>query len=703
MGVDLERLFRLEASELIEALGRGLLALEKDGSQLELIADCYRHAHTLKGAARAVRRTAVSDLAHTMEEALAPYRQTGEPVEPDCASDLLKLLELIRIELSAQPSAAPAAAPRTEESAETRPAPAGSDRFATVRTELSDLDALLSALTETRSQLRGLRSVRERLQRIQHTLSDLLLPDRDAAPGAPPAPRSSEEVQRQQRILGTLDEVREALLHVQHDVGERLGRAEQELSGAHELLSDMRLLRVSTLFPSLEMAVRDAAQLLGKQVELLCDDDNIRVEANVLSAVGDALLHMVRNAVDHGIEPQPVRQQRGKAPVGRIIVQAQRRGSLVAFSCTDDGGGIDVTAVREAALAANAVSPAEAAAMGADEAVRLIFRAGVSTSEQVTQVSGRGVGLDIVREVARRLGGEVSVSSTTGEGSRIGVTVPTSLSSLTALIVAVDGSEALLPLAAVSGAQRVSADRLLLQQGAYRILHEGAAIPFVPLAPLLGKSAADRKFWSVVIVQADGERLALGADRLEGTLDVIVKPLPPLAGALPLFAGAAFDAQGDPILLFDVRGLFAAYRSGPKDAISPSFAAWTAAPPARLPILVVDDSLTTRTLEQSVLEVAGYEVELASSGEEALTKARARRFGLFIVDIEMPGMSGIDFTEQTRADPVLQKVPVILVTSLASPEHRRRGLAAGASSYVVKSEFDQGLFLRRVAELLRTP
>lgn len=688
MSADLERLFRLEAAELVESLEQGLLELEKAGERSDLISQCYRFAHTLKGAARTVRRTDLSELAHTVEEALAPYRDSGTPIEPDCVSDLLKLMKIIRAELLQ-----PMPAARTETDQE-QPAAMmlDADRFETVRVELSEMDQLLAALSEARLQLRGLRELQDRFGRAQRTVAELLEPlSRDKGNEK----ESRITAAQRQRAHAALDDLRSILLHMPRDLSARLERAEQELAQAHERVGTLRLVRVAALFASLELAARDAAQLLGKQVDLECQGGDIRIEANILSAVRDALLHMVRNAVDHGIEPEGTRLQRGKDPVGCVRVIAERRGRRVAFLCQDDGGGIDASAVRRAALARRVVTPAEAAVLSPEDTLKLIFRPGISTASAITEVSGRGVGLDIVREVAARFNGEVLVSSEPGVGSTIGILVPTAMALLTALVVSVSGSEVLIPLDAVRSTRRVASAEIIKQPEGESILFEGRAVPFVPLAPLLGCSAIARDRWSVIIAQAGSELLALGADRLEGTLDLTVKPLPPEAGAQPLCAGAALNTQGDPVLVLDLRGILAS-QSGTDAHLRIS-----SAPPPRLPILVIDDSLTTRTLEQSVLEVAGYEVDLASSGEEGLSKARARRYGLFIVDVEMPGMSGFDFTALTRADPALGQIPVILVTSLSSPEHRRRGAEAGAAAYIVKSEFNQGLFLQRVMELLQ--
>lgn len=683
MGVDLERLFRLEAGELIESLEQGLLELEKAGERSDLIAQCYRFAHTLKGAARTVRRTDLSELAHAMEEALLPYRESGDPIEPDCVSDLLKLLQVIRADLS------PGPAPQSQTN--TEPAPMlDADRFETVRVELKDMDALLESLAEARTQLRGLREYGDKIARAQRVALELL----ELEPQNAADLRVAGGLAQRPRALAALDELRSVLTHTVRELSARLERTELELAQAHDRVATLRLMRAGTIFPALELAARDAAQLLGKSVELVCSGGDIRVEANILSGVREALLHMVRNAVDHGIEPAEERQLLGKEPAGRVHVRAERRGRRVAFLCSDDGAGVDLQAVRAAAIERRALTEEEASNLPPDAVHQLIFRPGISTRREVTEVSGRGVGLDVVRATAARWNGEVTAASERGQGSTIGLVVPMSLSSLSALVVMVEGSTVLLPLDAIRSTARIANSAITEHPDGETVLREGQAIPFVRLAPLLGRTASPRERWSVLIVQSGSELIALGADRLAGTTEVILKPLPPEAGPQPLLAGAALDAQGDPVLMLDPRGLLAAHR-GSVGAMRRGPAKVTA------PILVIDDSLTTRTLEQSVLEVAGYEVDLASSGEEGMAKAHARRYGLFIVDIEMPGMNGLEFTAITRADPQLREVPVILVTSLSSEEYRQRGAAAGASAYIVKSEFNQGLFLARVRELLR--
>ena len=405
----------------------------------------------------------------------------------------------------------------------------------------------------------------------------------------------------------------------------------------------------------------------------------------------DAVTSSIAVGAVETLAPPAERVRAGKPAAGTIRVAVGRRGRRVVFSCTDDGRGIDTDRVREAAVRKGLAAPEEAGDLDAEALAALLLRGGLSTAGTVDGVAGRGVGLDVVRDTAARLEAQVALRSQPGQGTTVEIAVPVSISALTALHVEVSGALAALPLDAVRSTAFVPPERVVRLPDGAGLEHEGEVIPFVPLAQVLSRPLpASRRFWSAVVVQAGSRRIALGADRLTGTSEIVVRPLPRFVEADPAVAGAALDAEGNPLLVLDPGGLLAAAEAG---------GGADGERAARLPILVVDDSLTTRMLEQSILESAGYEVELAVSGEEALEKARARRFGLLIVDVEMPGMDGFELVRATRADPRLD-APAILVTSRASPEDRQRGLDAGARAYFVKSEFDQRRVLATIEELL---
>lgn len=678
MARDRYRYFRIEARELLDALSRGILDLEKAPGDKALVARLLRHAHTLKGAARVVQQQAVGDLAHVAEDALDPHRADGSPPVPRARIDgLLRVVDEIAASVAALEPAAPADA-----TAAAQPERPGEDPFESLRIDVREMDALLAAVLEAGVQVTTLRrelAALDHVEDVARALSDQL------------SVRRRDGAGRGQRARALVEELRRTLGEARRTLSGRAGHAERELGDVRGAADRLRLLPARAVFATLERAARDAARALERSVTFQTGGGEVRVDAGVLTAVRDALLHAVRNAVAHGIEPAPERVLAGKPAAGTIRVAVGRRGRRVVFSCTDDGRGIDTERVRAAAVRKGLASPEEAGDLDADALAALLLRGGLSTAASVDGVAGRGVGLDVVRDTAARLEAQVSLRSEPGQGTTVEIAVPVSLSALTALHVEVSGAVAALPLDAVRRTAFVSPEQVMRLPDGAGLEHEGEVIPFVPLAQVLARPLpAARRFWSAVVVQAGPRLVALGADRLTGTSEIVVRPLPGFVEADPSVAGAALDAEGNPVLVLDPGGLVAAAdRGGGVDG----------ARAPRLPILVVDDSLTTRMLEQSILESAGYEVELAVSGEEALDKARARRFGLLVVDVEMPGMDGFELVRATRADPRLD-VPAILVTSRASPEDRQRGLDAGARAYFVKSEFDQRRLLATIEELL---
>jgi two-component system chemotaxis sensor kinase CheA len=355
---------------------------------------------------------------------------------------------------------------------------------------------------------------------------------------------------------------------------------------------------------------------------------------------------------------------------------------------------VDIAAVRRELVARGIESPTGVAALSEEALLSRLLSAGVTTAGVTTQHSGRGVGLGLVHDVATRLKGAASIHARRGQGTSVEIAVPVALAAVPALLVTAAGVAAAIPLDAVRRTLRVQPDELARSAEGTAVSHEGKLIPFVPLATALrldGDAQAPRP-WSAVVVGA-GERLAaVGVDRLRGTAEVVVRSLPALLDADPVVAGAMLDGAGNPELVIDAPGLLAVAQS--------RRAPLGAAAPASLPLLVVDDSLTTRMLEQSILESAGYEVDVAVTAEQALEKARARRYGVFIVDVEMPGMDGFEFVSRTRADPELSRTPAILVSSRDSEEDFARGERAGASAYIVKGEFDQGRLLGTIRGLL---
>jgi two-component system chemotaxis sensor kinase CheA len=682
MATDPFKYFRIEARELLEQFDLGVLELEKGQHTSETIRKILRAAHTLKGAARVVKQNEIAGQAHAIEELLQPFRESTLAVPRGTTDPLLERLDAIRRALAELAPPALVEVPKPGAAAPVEEA------FRTVRAEVAEMDDLLEGIGETHVQLRALHKATGGVERARQ-LADLLLDQLTRQGG-----RELDRQGGREALTAIVAELRSNVAALEQKLGSGIEQVQRELSQVRAAAEQLRLLPAGGIFTSLERSAQDSARSLGKQVTFEALGGQVRLDAHVLEVAHGALLQLVRNAVAHGIESAGERLAAGKPAAGRVTIVISRRGRRVLLRCQDDGRGIDLEGVRRM-LQRRGLAGAELARLGRDELLRQLLRGGISTSASVNQVAGRGIGLDVVREAAERLGGQVEVETTAGLGSAFLLAVPLSIASLEGLVVEVNGAPVTVPLDAVRRTLRVPSNEVSRTEHGQSIVCDGHAIPFVPLARMLRPSAGPLReaprVWSAVVLEAAGQA-AIGVDRLLGTATVVLRPVPQYAPADAIIAGVSSDVDGTPRLVLDPDELVAVVQHG-------RFAAGLRRPERRS-ILVIDDSLTTRMLEQSILESAGYEVDTVSSAEEALVRARQKSYSLFLVDVEMPGMDGFSFVEHTRADPELGKVPAILVTSLSAPEHVQRGKEVGAQGYVIKSEFDQADLLRRIRGLV---
>jgi two-component system chemotaxis sensor kinase CheA len=681
MAQDPYRYFRVEARELVEQLGKGLLDLEK-GAGGEMVAQLLRLAHTLKGADRVVKQSAIADRAHAIEGLLEPHRNGSGDVAAESINAVLKHIDDIAEGVAALSS--PEEAKPAEPGKQPMPA---EEPVRTIRTEVEEIDALLDGVSEVFARLNSLRESVGAVERARH-VAELLSGHLSVRAGK----GQGAVVQRGDRAQAMAEELRATVGALERNLGSACDRMDRELHQIRDIAEQLRLVPAGALFTSLERTARDAAQALGKSVAFEGKGGDVRLDAHVLRTVQDALVQVVRNAVAHGIEAPEQRMAAGKPVEGRVSIAVERRGRRVLFRCLDDGRGVDHEAVRAAAMR-RGHSAGDVGALDADGVVDLLLRGGLTTSRSVTEVAGRGIGMDVVRESIVRLGGHVKVETEAGRGATFVLEVPLSIAAVDALVVESAGVVATIPLDAVRHTQRIAERDISRTARGETIVYEEKAIPLAPLSRALGNAGAARgvREKAAVVVAGNAGFAAIAVDQLLGFANVVVRALPEFAPANAIVAGASLDAEGNPQIVLDPDGLIA-------EALGESTFAAEADQPAT-PILVIDDSLTTRMLEQSILESAGYQVDLATSGEEALTMARKKKYALFLVDVEMPGMDGFAFIEQIRLDAALRDVPAILVTSLSSPESIKRGEEVGAQGYMIKSEFDQAQLLVRIRQL----
>ena len=712
MAKDPYQYFRVEARELLDGLTQGILQLEKEpfAPPSEGVARLLRLAHTLKGAARVVKQPKIAERAHMIEGVLTTHRESELPLSKAQGSALLLLLDEISLHLAVVSSPSPKGDETVQMLAgATDPTRLPAEEpLETLRVEIHDMDSLLNTLTEAGVLLGTLRKdigAANHLRDLTSLLMDLLaVPARDKRDDAVTASGVADLA----RARALAQELRSSLDHLQRSLAIDLERVDGAFVEMRDVAHRLRLMPAQIVFATLERSVRDAAQTLGKLVSFDASGGEVRLDANVLAALRDALMHVVRNAVTHGVESEAERIALAKSSTAQVRLQVLRRGSRVAFVCSDDGRGIDIEAVRKTAVARGVVHASAAKALTAEQVIALLGSAGavgLTTSTEVTELSGRGIGLDVVRATMSQLKGEMRIRSEPGRGVSVELLVPVSIAALQGLVVEAGGARVAIPLDAVQQTLLVRDAEVARSPAGDSILHAGKVIPFVSLelmmrrpgsgSPNLGQRM-NTGFWSAVVVQAAGRSVALGVDRLLGAANIVMRALPVVVEADSVIAGASLDAEGTPQLVLDPAGVVAFAEISRGD----TFNATAKACVQRAPILIVDDSLTTRMLEQSILEAAGYQVELAVSAEDGLIKAHNHRYSLFIVDVEMPGMDGFGFVAQTRSDPLLGEIPAILVTSRDAADDRLRGQQVGASAYVTKGEFDQTQLLQTIRTLI---
>jgi two-component system chemotaxis sensor kinase CheA len=477
MARDRFRYFRIEARELLEHLGQGVLDLEKTPPAAEMVARLLRFAHTLKGAARVVKRQDIAEQAHAVEDALTALPQgSAVPVHRERIDHLLALLDDIagRMAMLTPSTAAPASGGAAD----------SEELFRAFRPEMHEMDGLLGTMSEAHAHVTALRPLLGRMGRAKR-LTDLVL-DHFTLPAGPD--NRSVDRTAHQRARALTEDLLATIGRLEQDLTLRVDDISREFEDARGAAERLRLVPATAVFRLLERTMRDTAQTLGKSVSFEGRGGDVRLDAHVLGVVQGALLQVIRNAVAHGIESAAERTAAGKLAEGRVTIDVRRRGQSVVFSCADDGRGIDLESIRRIAQH-KGLSPAATDQLKPEDVVNLLLKGGISTSNTVTALSGRGVGLDVVREAAERLGGDVSVR-TTRQGTTIDLIVPLTLSSLPGLLVEASGVTAILPLDAVRGALRVTPQAIVRVADRRSVMYDGQAVPFASLAQAVVPHAA---------------------------------------------------------------------------------------------------------------------------------------------------------------------------------------------------------------------
>jgi two-component system, chemotaxis family, sensor kinase CheA len=683
----LTELFRDEATQRLDQMDTALLAIEAGDAGAEAVDSLFRNAHTIKGGAGMLGFDDVRALAHGAEDVLASVRDAGV-FPPELAAPLLRATAALRAQLTGTGEATDdllddLAASRALVVDGGLPVPGS------IATDAGAVQVTgQPAPRAPGARARG----RSAADAPEAAVPEARVPEPEASPPAAPQHTlrvPAEKIDHLLDVTGEIMQDRRRLAHslggekrLSQDVADVLGTGERMLDDLMDTAVGMRTLPLAVIAGRLPRAVRDIARAAGKDVEFVVTGADTELDRVILESLSEPLGHLLRNAVAHGVESPAEREHAGKPARGRVELRAVPHGSLVEIVVTDDGRGVSPEVIEKAHRQGSLTD--------------LLTGAGYSTAEAVTDLAGRGVGLDAVKTYVRSLGGSLEVRSEPGRGMEVILLLPLALALIEVLLFERGGAVYGVPLAAVEKVLMVT--QTLLLEGRPALKFRGRSLPVSDFAALIGAGApalGDRP--PALVIAVGGRQAIVTCDALLGQQEVVIKPLGSLLASVEGYLGAAILGDGRIALLVEPTMLTLGYRHTPGTAAPDATAGAAAAPK----VLVVEDSFTVRELQRSILEAAGYPVATARDGRDALgVLHRDPEIALVVTDLEMPELDGLGLTRAIRADTARSSLPVVVVTSRASEDDRHRGIEAGADAYMAKQDFDQQALLATVERLV---
>lgn len=730
---ELEATFLEELDERLRSMEAALVGIERppDPASLRSALEAFgRDAHSLKGGAQLVGREGLARIAHALETRLERLRAVapGEPLDVQPLFEAVEALERLRrsgesagvdvvgiVARLDEPHAGPDAGRTDPAVSASGGSPGAMTRATAVAPPAVSGAASARARVASREggrvpaarRPRTVRVVPERLDAMMNRTTDLIAVSQSAA-------RRADALRS---LVSRFDDLNGAEIATDLRILAREARSDsQRLAAVSEALEadllGLRMVPLASLFREFPRMVRDLARATGKEVRLENLGWETPMDRELVERLRDPVMHLLRNAVDHGIEAPAQRLVSGKPSMGTIILEARPRAGGITIEVRDDGAGIDVGRVHARAGEAGLVSNDQTEAI---RPLALIFEPGLSTADVVTEVSGRGIGLDAVRAGVAALGGTVEVTSEAGFGTRFSLRLPLTLVSTRLLGVRAWPGRYGVPLSAVERAARLEAGALTTLGGRSSLDVPGGPVVLAELATIMGlpqrsidptTSRPGAAKTALILSTASG-RAGIVVDSVESEREVVLKNFGTTIETPPLLAGAALIEADALLVVIDADAVVEQVISSSPARVPLPDRDRVDAHPARsreahrpLRVLVVDDSITSRTLEKSILAAAGLDVTLAVDGQDALRAIRATRPDVVVSDVDMPLLDGIGLTTQLRASEATRDLPVILVTSLDAPEQRDRGLLAGADAYLTKQAFDQEELLQTIRELV---
>jgi chemotaxis protein histidine kinase CheA/CheY-like chemotaxis protein len=667
--------FRARALDRLRQTNLSLVELEEGRGDAALLKEVARELHTLKGDARVMGFEAVSELAHAAEDRLLGDAAGALPTPAACAqvrAALDLVARVLRDELVGD-EATQVMAHLQAQLARSSPEPAVAARVVERPAEAPPSPVQEPSRRPAPSGERWMHVKASRVDELCERVSDFSVDFRT--------------LMFQLEKAGRQGAGPEALRSLMEEADRCRAKLEDTVASAWSL----RMVPVEPALEELVGHARELAQSQGKRVRVTVRSEGAEVERGVLDSLQEPLMHLVRNAVDHGLERPDERGAKGEE--GLLTLRATPQGPSLVLEVSDDGRGVDVNAVRAAAVTKGLYDAKAAAALDERSALELLFRHGFSTRSQVSQVSGRGVGLDIVRERLDALGGSAHVTTALGRGATFKLTVPSTLTRERALVVECGGVLYGLPSAQVLEVVRLSDQRQDVVAGGVAMGFHDEALPLRSLVQALGARDDEAPTWAAVL-EVGGRRVALALPKLLGEQDLLRRPLDALLGGFEHLSASATLDDGRLVLLLSVAGLLRRDRPGASSRPAAGAAAST-----RPRVLVVDDSLTIVDLVRELLVEAGFEVKTAHDGQAALEVLHAWLPELVLADVDMPVMDGFELLRQVRMR--WQHLPVVMLTTRGSADDRRLAASLGASAYLVKSQFEEATLLETVRRYLK--
>ncbi len=755
---ELRELFKTEFEENIQVLNSELLRLEQNNADSDAMTKLMRVAHTMKGSARMIGLTGVVTLAHFFEDMLGAVKGGNAALSRTGFDRMYRALDIIKdlvqeavagtplpYDLEAEcnkiinpPDDKEVEAPGSGDTNQIHEPDSNIDQesqlqqtaddlteetpgtgqkqqsqnstIESIRVPASRLDTLMNLSAElTISKIQLALRVRA-IEALNGMLEDSIRDVREMESLLRSLERTEEisltnQFAATSRLLARFDEALGEMTRIQDNFTEDTSRLGFVSNQFEDVVKNMRMLHLSNIFNLYPRMVRDISAAMGKEVEFVIQGGNITADKKILEEMRDPLMHMIRNSIDHGIESPGEREAAGKPRAGKITLSARQSASNIRIILEDDGKGLDESTIKSVAIRKGIINASEAEKLTAQQVHKLIFAPGFSTSKMITDVSGRGVGMEVVQANVEKLKGKINIESEAGAGTRFIIDLPLSLATLRVMIASIDGFLCAVPADFIETTLLVDRDSIFTMEGRDTIFYSGEPLSIVKLASVLeleGQSPvhdkARRRQVECIIVSSQGEKVAFMVDNLIDEQEVLVKPLGMMLKKVRNVSGSTILGTGDVCIILNPNELVRSVSARSYGKLSTLLEENEVTVKKR--ILLVEDSITTRTQEKRILEANGYEVVTAVDGLEGYQKLLKGEFDAVVSDVEMPNMDGLTLAENIRKEKKYALLPIVLVTSLSTDEQRKRGLDAGANAYITKSGFDQTILIETLDRLI---